>query len=98
VWALTEKGRTTRIDDELAVRLLREVDSATGSEAESADRSDASEPQLIGDYREQTLRLLGSLSADGFERLAQRLLRESGFEEVHSPADPAMAASTATAS
>lgn len=34
------------------------------------------------DYRVGVLRVLRSLSPDGFERLCQRLLRESGFEQV----------------
>ena len=35
-----------------------------------------------GDYRTRLMRLLRELNPSGFERLCQRLLRESGFEQV----------------
>jgi len=36
----------------------------------------------VTDYREELARTLQSLPAAGFERFCQRLLRESGFQEV----------------
>jgi restriction system protein len=35
-----------------------------------------------GNYRANLLRILQGLSASGFERLCQRLLREAGFDQV----------------
>jgi restriction system protein len=37
---------------------------------------------LVPDYREELAQTLQSLPAAGFERFCQRLLRESGFQEV----------------
>jgi len=35
------------------------------------------------DYRSRLMEILTSLPSDGFERLSQRLLRESGFQQVN---------------
>ncbi len=79
VWSLTDKGESASIDPELATQIIRQVDSRgdglTSQEAEPSPTSESS-------YVEKTLRLLQSLPPNGFERLCQRLLRESGFEEV----------------
>lgn len=46
------------------------IDEADGSEIEQAD------------YRARLLSLIKSLPPNGFERLCQRMLRESGFQQV----------------
>jgi restriction system protein len=43
--------------------------------------TDAADPTLVN-YREEVAAKLQGLPAGGFERFCQRLLRESGFEEV----------------
>lgn len=80
VWSITELGRTSKIDGTTAARILRDVDRRTEVES-SDDRSDSPEitPQS---YVERALTILKKLPAKGFENLCQRLLRESGFEEV----------------
>jgi restriction system protein len=94
VWTLTEKGWNTDCLSEAEIHtLLREIQrkgkladdeiapvslvSTTGSEC--LDEEEA--PEEIP-YTSQLLAILKSLPAAGFERLCQRLLRESGFEQV----------------
>jgi restriction system protein len=92
VWSLTEKGRNTKLSNEEALRLFQNIHQqfiANGKkrkEQSSAtpDNKNASDelPDEDNDHRTILLEKLMSLSADGFERLCQRLLRESGFESV----------------
>jgi restriction system protein len=42
----------------------------------------AAPEEVSGNYRERALEILQSLPPQGFERLCQRLLRESGFQQV----------------
>ena len=53
-------------------------------EEESIPPSDSSPTTSSGfiDYRQELLELLKNLSPGGFEKLCQRLLRESGFQQV----------------
>jgi restriction system protein len=94
VWSLTEKGRQVgpiSHTDALAifkeVRRLLELEKTlpTAEIAPSTKTEDNAEekvtPQTI-DYRAELLAVLKVLSPSGFERLCQRLLRESGFERV----------------
>lgn len=52
----------------------------TANQAEEA--SEEGPPSEESNYREQLLGIILTLPSDGFERLCQRLLRESGFQEV----------------
>jgi restriction system protein len=89
VWALTEKGRATeRLTDSEIDKLVRTViaqwgrktSAVTPPEPSLAEERPPDEIQV--DYRGQLLAILQDLPAAGFERLCQRLLRESGFEQV----------------
>jgi restriction system protein len=86
VWTLTEKGRVLGdvTPDEIQ-RIIREVSEqtkpASGGGQESGPGADDSAP-AITDYHEELARTLQSLPPAGFERFCQRLLRESGFQEV----------------
>ena len=91
VWALTERGLTAiPMSDDEARRVFKKVaaanakakaDKASISPVEpSSDQADAILPSE--DYRAEVTGRLQSLSAAGFERFCQRLLRESGFQEV----------------
>ncbi len=96
VWSLTEKGRTAPHFSETEiremVRLVQESTSHAGPVVtESIPRPPTGEDELedltvpgLPDvtYREQFLAMMKSLSPGGFERLCQRLLRESDFEQV----------------
>jgi restriction system protein len=96
VWTLTNKGRAIRgLTPADAMAIFRQVrtgfvNSSGDAQPEllpvtsgAADRTSPDEGILpAGDYRTRLLEVLLSLPADGFERLCQRLLRESGFEQV----------------
>lgn len=90
VWSLTEKGRTTTLSPEEARAVFlkwvktfsEERKRRKGTVETPAEQvSEGTETPSQG-YRERVLRILWSLPAEGFERLSQRLLRESGFTQV----------------
>lgn len=89
VWSLTEKGFSTELQPDEALELFRTIHSrfkvadsekslATGKEEEA----DLLEIPEVLDHKLEALEVLKSLPPDGFERLCQRLLRESGFDNV----------------
>jgi restriction system protein len=93
VWSLTEKGRNTQLSNEEALLLFQNIHhqfsverkkqkekSATGFKSKTTALDEL--PDEDNDHRTVLLEKLISLPADGFERLCQRLLRESGFESV----------------
>lgn len=90
VWALTESGIAASITDKETVKIFKEVHRQFKDKTVSEDnhdfeeRSAPSESGLIGlaDYRAELLETIRGLSPAGFERLCQRLLRESGFQQV----------------
>ncbi|MBI2890479.1 MAG: restriction endonuclease [Nitrospirae bacterium] len=94
VWSLTDKGRSVGpLTHGAAVTLFREVHAQFHSAAsEPSDQiEDEGEEQrppegaastVSANHREQVLDLLRGLPAAGFERFCQRLLRESGFQQV----------------
>lgn len=86
VWTISEFGR--EIDSEDAVRELVRADRAEREKArreaksldyDQADDGDQGDDQ---DWTEQLLRILRQIEPDAFERLCQRVLRESGFTKV----------------
>jgi restriction system protein len=93
VWSLTEKGRASEMTQEEALLAYHEVRTLmpprsisttpqVGSAAEEQISLEESLSTIGQDYRQQLLALLMALSPGGFERFCQRLLRESGFEQV----------------
>jgi restriction system protein len=88
VWALTDRGRD--VDSfshaeamkifETVTQQLKDEKSSSQKRSIAAAESDDDVPHV--DYRNELLDTLKSLPPDGFERLCQRLLRESGFERV----------------
>lgn len=86
VWNLTEKGRALGVlgADEIQ-RIVKEVSAQT--KPSPADGSIPTHgagdiPQVVSNYREELASVLQALPPAGFERFCQRLLRESGFQEV----------------
>ncbi len=88
VWALTDKGRDPSLEKATVLKLhgayttqLR-VRQRTRRKAER-DREPATGDQAgqepVRDWREELLEALLAMPPVGFERLAQRLLREAGF-------------------
>ncbi|MDH5642033.1 MAG: restriction endonuclease [Nitrospira sp.] len=96
VWSLTEKGRMTAQLSEADIReLVKQVHETTaGAENIVTRRNPAGATKAIeieeltlpglpdAGYREQLITTMKDLPPAGFERLCQRLLRESGFEAV----------------
>jgi len=88
IWALTTKGRDTRLEHSEAYRLFKTIHSrfvrTEDAQKPTPDEESTSpdEAQDLVDHRVALLEILQSLPPDGFERISQRLLRESGFKEV----------------
>lgn len=89
VWALTEKGRTVHLTANAVAQLFKDFQAnlPTKDEQPNAidDVTDITPPiDPTGDStsKRTLLDVLKSLSPEGFERVSQRLLRESGFERV----------------
>jgi len=94
VWTLTDRGRSLNsLSQEEALKLVRRVraqfhvDGDDAGAIVSAEDSVAAPPQdavpsASINYRQQLIEILRNLPPPGFERFCQRLLRESGFQEV----------------
>ncbi len=86
VWSLTEKGRATTLNSDQALDLFNQVHKPFVAERKRSKVEKVVEDEIVSpedvDHRLTLLNLLLELPADGFERLCQRLLRESGFEKV----------------
>tara|TARA_Y100001938_G_scaffold140187_1_gene208043 strand:- start:111 stop:845 length:735 start_codon:yes stop_codon:yes gene_type:complete len=86
VWALTEKARSIdSIDPKTVVSQVRQNDEL--SQRDSKDDCervvDSEKPDEVLLWRERLHKLLiDEMSPDAFERLTQRMLRESGFIHV----------------
>lgn len=88
VWGLTDKGRSTDIDKLNALELFKDVQKqrfqSKSIEKQKTPSPDEPLPEdtEIKNHRVHLIELVRSLSPEGFERLSQRLLRESGFQHV----------------
>jgi restriction system protein len=88
VWTLTEAGRKSHLSHVDAVNLHKRIHEEIRAERadDAPSSSDDQEPEALEDtafnHRERVLEILRKLSPSGFEKFCQRLLRESGFEEV----------------
>ena len=89
VWSLTEKGSQTDLATFDPYHVFQTVQKEF--HAEKKKKNDIEEPFIDerdetsaedADYKSELLALIKSLPPDGFERLCQRVLRESGFQEV----------------
>ncbi|OLD98561.1 MAG: restriction endonuclease [Cyanobacteria bacterium 13_1_40CM_2_61_4] len=93
VWTLTEKGRALeQLNHQEAVELCYAIHKQFHADRDPepiavTEESEMVAPQVAGtigneNYQEQLIGLLRNLPPSGFERFCQRLLRESGFQEV----------------
>lgn len=85
VWTLTEEGRKTTLTTETTYELFAHIHKQFVVPREKKIKSGKEPVEEMTediDYRSALLGILQNISADGFERLCQRLLRESGFETV----------------
>ncbi len=90
IWALTTKGRELeKIDSEEIVQKVREMtflktkdDCNINIEDGNLENDGVDIPEEIQSWREKLKNVLLNLKPDAFERLTQRILRESGFTQV----------------
>lgn len=81
VWSLTDLGRSANIDAAKAAEIIRAAASESEEPLDGQIGPEIdSQPPNISD---KTLQIIRSLPPKGFENLCQRILRESGFEEVN---------------
>lgn len=79
VWSLTEKGsKIEKVDEKDVVRVVREQMKKNKKETSEED----DEPNAKVEWQEELLDVILKMSPSAFERLIQRLLRESGFVQV----------------
>lgn len=90
VWSLTAAGRATEsVDPQEVVSRVREEDRAERGQASQGRLSEVNSDAMLDSsspedppWSDQLLQTLRSMPPDAFERLCQRMLRESGFIEV----------------
>lgn len=89
VWSLTEKGFRTDLTLEQSretflkwVKLFQEQRKNKEKSEPIAEQIAEGTGALSKDYRQEVLATMLALPPAGFERLSQRLLRESGFTQV----------------
>jgi restriction system protein len=80
VWALTSKGRQLdKVNPKVVERFVREQSRKT---QKVTVESEFDEPEVEVSWRDELLNVLLRMDPSAFERLVQRLLRESGFIQV----------------
>lgn len=85
VWALTAEGqKTTEVDPgEVKATVRAEfTNKKRDVNMEAQDPDEEETPEIEESWKDRLLSILVEMSADAFERLSQRLLRESGFNQV----------------
>ena len=85
VWALTPEGRKVeRVDPAEVLTFVREL----YKKSKTATEKETLEEEVESTWREALLETLLEMPPDAFERLTQRLLRESGFIQVEVTGQP----------
>jgi restriction system protein len=93
IWVLTEAGkRTSHVDPSAVTRIVKQKVRAARVDTPSETDQDVHEQSFVSpveaeavleySWRNELLAQLQKLAPSAFERLCQRLLRESGFVEV----------------
>lgn len=91
VWSLSEQGRNLHLSDKEAVQLFQKVHQQFSVERKKKKEKIGKIEEVVTpedfldeaiDHRVSLMNKLMKLPPTGFERLCQRLLRESGFESV----------------
>lgn len=80
VWSLTDVGE--KMSDKELLLIPKKVRWAQKAKDQEPQSDPANEEAVEPDWQEQTLSALASMKPDAFERLSQRILRESGFIRV----------------
>ena len=85
IWSLTDRGRQIKSEEKVRqfVRDIRaERGKAKREQKVSLPESDESIQDNEGEWEDELLKILKELDPSAFERLCQRVLRESGFTKV----------------
>lgn len=83
VWALTQQGRTTKaVDSDEVKKYVASQAKATPPTDEPGDGGGDDIGDSDTEWQAELIETLIDMPPDAFERLAQRLLRESGFIQV----------------
>jgi len=84
IWTLTERVVNEPLDEEKAIQIIKAERKKYNKFKKDAKAKIVQESEPDPDSSDDILLLdvLKNLSPDGFERICQRLLRESGFKEV----------------
>lgn len=90
IWSLTERGRSAHLTLSQAGEIFNRWVKIFDEQRRAKNAADEPIAEQVAegsgaptkDYRAETLDLLMALPPTGFERLAQRLLREAGFTQV----------------
>lgn len=84
VWALTPKGRQLdRVNPKTVKQFVKRFVQQQNKKARAvSDRGDLVEIDAETSWRDEVLDILLEMDPSAFERLVQRLLRESGFTQV----------------
>lgn len=80
VWSLTDAGE--KISEKDVLLVPKTVRSAQKAKDQDPQASLSNEEAIQPDWQEQMLGALSTMKSDAFERLCQRILRESGFTRV----------------
>ncbi len=88
VWGLTDLGRTTDISTLNPLEIFKAVQKKRARVKPSNKTEVPTADEMIPDdelisHRARLLDIIRALPPEGFERLSQRLLRESGFQQVN---------------
>ena len=83
VWSLTEKGKNAEaVDTKEVRRAVKELDQAKKAKRSTTTDPETGDEASSDSWQEEALSALKEMDPIAFERLSQRLLRESGFIEV----------------
>lgn len=83
VWVLTPKGRDAEeVDPAEVKRYVRELEEETETPPDDPETGVQPTPHDEFELQERLLTILKKIPPDAFERLCQRILRESGFVQV----------------
>ncbi|WP_341910795.1 restriction endonuclease [Polaromonas sp. YR568] len=83
VWALTSEGQKHQtLSKDIVKKFVQSLDRDTVSGGSEVDHVDVSDELKDIDWEDKLLAVIKAMQPDAFERLCQRLLRESGFIQV----------------
>lgn len=84
IWALTPSGSTTASVDgrRIARDVAKQFQAERANASESGEPADADESEATITWQDKLISVLQAMDPIAFERLCQRILRESGFIEV----------------